>query len=108
VHLHHTLLDWLTHWRTLWPPLGADDRAALEALVATIARHLLRFGAAAPEDAAALRAELQTRLLASARQRAVRPVALFAALALHALDLERLRAEFPLRAVFGDSAGAPQ
>jgi len=108
VHLHRTLLDWLTHWRTLWPPLGADDRAALEALVATISRHLLRFGAAAPEDAAALRAELQTRLLAGARQHAARPVALFAALALHALDLERLRAEFLLRALFGDGAGEPQ
>lgn len=101
-HLHPALLAWLDAWRALWPPCGDEDCAALEQLVAVVARHLRRFAAAAPEDAAALRADLQARLLTLLRRHPARPVALFAALALHALDLERLRAEFVLRALFAD------
>lgn len=98
--LHPALLDWLAQWRALWPPQTADERAALDALTATVAQHLARFAVAAPDTADALRTELQTRLTAFARLHAAEPVALFALLALHALDLERLRGELLLRALF--------
>jgi hypothetical protein len=98
--LHPALRDWLERWRALWPPMSTDERSALEALTTTVAQHLTRFAAAAPEDAAALRSALHPRLLAFARLQAAEPVALFALLVLHALDLERLRGELLRRALF--------
>jgi hypothetical protein len=97
--LHPALQAWLRRWRTLWPACSADERANLEQLVLIIERHLLRFGTLAVEDAGAARMELASQLSNLMRRAAVEPTALFAWLALLALDLERLRGDFVTRAV---------
>jgi hypothetical protein len=101
--LHPAVDAWEAHWRTLWPRVSADERADLDALVRLVVRHEQDFGTVAVEDAAAARAELATRLSSLMRRAAAQPAALFAWLALLALDLERLRGEFIARAV--DEAG---
>ena len=60
--------------------------------------HLLRFGSLPVSDALTARLFLAARLVAHIRRAALQPSALFAYLALFALDLERLRGEFVLRA----------
>lgn len=97
--LHHAVDAWERHWCALWPRVSADERANLEALVRLVVRHEQDFGTVAVEDAAAARAELGARLSSLMRRAAAQPAALFAWLALVALDLERLRGEFLARAI---------
>jgi hypothetical protein len=97
--LHRAVGAWEAHWRTLWPRAGADERANLDALVRLVVRHEQDFGTVAVEDAAAARAELAARLSSLMRRAAAQPAALFAWLALLALDLERLRGAFLAHAI---------
>lgn len=97
--LHRAVDAWVEHWRTLWPRVSADERANLDALVRLVIRHEQDFGTVAVEDAAAARADLAARLSSLMRRAAAQPAALFAWLALLALDLERLRGEFLARAI---------
>lgn len=102
--LHGVLEAWERHWRSLWPASSADERANLEALVGLLVRHEQDFGSMAVDEAATARLGLAARLSSLMRRAAAEPAALFAWLALLALDLERLRAEFVARAV--EEAGA--
>ena len=96
--VHRAIDAWERHWRTLWPRVNVDERANLDALVRLLVRHEQDFGTVAVDDAAAARAELAARLSSLRRRAAAQPAALFAWLALLALDLERLRGEFVARA----------
>jgi hypothetical protein len=59
---------------------------------------VLRFGTLPLTEAPNARQSLAARLAAHVRRAALQPSALFAYLALFALDLERLQGEFVLRA----------
>jgi hypothetical protein len=102
--LHRALAAWVRHWRSLWPATSADEQANLDALVRLLARHAQDFGSLAVDEAAGARLALGTRVSSLLRRAAAQPAALFAWLALLALDLERLRAEFLARAI--EEAGA--
>lgn len=95
---HPALRAWERRWRALWPPCTAEEHANLDHLVRIIERHLLHFGSLAVEDAGEARLRLAAELTSLMRRSAVQPAALFAWLALLAIDLERLRGEFVLRA----------
>jgi len=97
--LHRVVDVWERHWRALWPRVSVDERANLDALVRLVVRHEQDFGTVAAEDAAAARAEFGARLSSLMRRAAAQPAALFAWLAMLALDLERLRGEFLDRAI---------
>ncbi|MGZ9030602.1 MAG: hypothetical protein ACXW2G_04465, partial [Burkholderiaceae bacterium] len=95
---------WERHWRSLWPAASTDEQANLDALVRLLVRHEQDFGSLAVDEAAAARLALAARLSSLMRRAAAEPAALFAWLALLALDLERLRAEFLACAI--EEAGA--
>jgi hypothetical protein len=95
---HPALRAWERRWRALWPACNAEEHANLDQLVRIIERHLLRFGSLAVEDAGDARLKLAAELTSLLRRTAAQPAALFAWLALLALDLERLRGEFVARA----------
>lgn len=95
--LHPTLQAWLRRWRALWPACTADERANLDQLVRILERHVLQFGTVAVEDAGAARLALAAQVGSLMRHTATEPAALFAWLALLAIDLERLRGEFVTR-----------
>lgn len=92
--LHHALLEWERGWRALWP----QPDAGLEQLVELVRTHLLRFPALSTDETWAARESLGARLLMLLHRHPAQPAALHAGIALHALDLERLRGEFVLRA----------
>lgn len=96
--LHPLVLAWHAAWRARWPAMDAEHRTELEQVVKTIRVHLQRFPSITTDAAAAERATLAGRLATAVRRHAARPAALFAYLALLALDLERLRGEFVTRA----------
>lgn len=102
--LHEALDAWERHWRALWPAASVDEHANLDALVRLLVRHEQDFGTLSLDDAPNARLVLAARLSSLMRRAAAQPAALFAWLALLALDLERLRAEFLARAI--DEAGA--
>jgi hypothetical protein len=102
--LHGALAAWVRHWRSLWPATSADEQANLDALLRLLVRHGQDFGSLTVDEAATARLALGTRLSSLLRRAAAQPAALFAWLALLALDLERLRAEFLARAI--EEAGA--
>lgn len=102
--LHAALQAWERHWRALWPATSVDEHANLDALVRLVVRHQQDFAGLAVEEAGVARLVLTARLSSLMRRSAAQPAALFAWLALLALDLERLRAEFVARAL--EEAGA--
>lgn len=94
---------WLAGWRRLWPEKNRD----LEKLAALLTEHGARFAELAPDaDGWAARRELEARLDLSFRRSAFGPGALFAHLALDALELERLRGGLVRRALFHPGKGA--
>jgi hypothetical protein len=95
---HPALRAWERHWRALWPACSAEEHANLDHLVRIIERHLLRFGSLAVEEAGDARLKLAADLTSLLRRSAAQPAALFAWITLLAIDLERLRGEFVLRA----------
>jgi len=98
-HLHPAVDAWQQHWRSLWPAVGDEERTHLEALVLLLRQHEPRFASVDVGDADAARTALAGRLSSLMRRAAAQPAALFAWLALYALDLERLRAAFVMRAL---------
>ena len=96
--VHRALAAWETEWRARWPRAPDEVVEGLNRLVQAVRAHLLRFGAVPVDDAASARQSLATRLTAFVHRAATQPVALFAYLALFALDVERLRGEFVVRA----------
>lgn len=100
--LHPALAAWEAQWRALWP----QGDAALEQLADVVRAHALRFASLSPDAAWAAREELAARLRRLLHRHPAQPAALFAGITLHALDLERLRGEFVLRARNGDGVAA--
>jgi hypothetical protein len=96
--LHRLLAAWEAEWRRHWPPLDDEERTALDGLAELVRAHLLRFPSVPVDEATGARQALGARLATAVRRSACQPAALFAYLALFAVDLERLRGEFLLRA----------
>jgi len=96
--LHVALAAWEREWRMRWPKASSEVIAALDHLAQILRTHVLRFGALSLADASSARLSLAARLAALVHRAALQPSALFAYLALFALDLERLQGEFVLRA----------
>ncbi len=104
--LHSAVRAWETEWRARWPVLDDEARASIERLAALVRAHLARFAALTVEDAPAARQRLGAEVAALLRHCPAQPAALFAYLALAALDLERLRAEILVRAAFRTATAA--
>jgi len=96
--LHPAVTAWSEEWRSRWPAVSNETTRAIVGVVDAIERHLHRFSVLAVADAQAMRLLLSTRLATLLRRFPAQPAALFAYIAVFALDLERLRAEFVLRA----------
>lgn len=101
---------WLAHWRSRWPPTSSAERAQLETLIALARRHFEQLGrAGVASSSTALRRSLDKALVRLFRRGSGGPVAVFCALALTALDVERLRGGLMRRQLIGFVAakGAP-
>ena len=101
--LHRAVDAWTEGWIATWPRRPEAAAQALMQLTQSLRRHLQQFAALAVERAGAARQDLATWLAARVHRLGVQPATLFAYLALSALDLERLRGEFVLRARLGDT-----
>jgi len=99
--LHPALSSWEAQWRALWPSSDDNTIARLDELAHLLRRHVIHFGLLAVDETLAARQSLATRLLALLHRATAQPAALFAYLALFAIDLERLRSEFVVRARLG-------
>jgi hypothetical protein len=100
--LHPLLQAWQAQWQRKWPACSDEQRTALLQLLHTVRAHLAAFANLPVETTAAARERLAERARRQLHDAAGQPAALFAYLLLVALDVERLRGEFVLRA-----AGAP-
>ncbi|MEO8677196.1 MAG: hypothetical protein ABI569_16590 [Casimicrobiaceae bacterium] len=89
---------WRQEWERLAPASG--DRILLAELGRAMGAHLTAFHDSAVKDGWPLRRALAARLTMLFRKSMLEPTAVFAYLALIALDLERLRGEFLRRAAF--------
>lgn len=91
---------WQAEWQRRLPrPLqGSDD--SLHTVATLLQTHAGAFAAAPAGSGTLLRRALQARLAPWVRRAAAEPAAAFVHLALCALDLERLRGELLLRALF--------
>jgi len=96
--LHPLLNAWQAQWQQRWPGCSDEQRAALLLLAHTVHSHLATFATLPAEATAASRERLAERVRRQLHDAAGQPAALFAYLLLVALDLERLRGEFVLRA----------
>ena len=104
--LHPLLHAWQAQWQQRWPGCSDEQRSALLLLARTVRSHLAAFAALPVEGTAGSRERLAERARRQLHDAAGQPAALFAYLLLVALDLERLRGEFALRAagrVFADA-----
>lgn len=95
---HRALAAWELQWKARWPRASNELLAGVAEVGRTVRTHLLRFGALSPEDAGAARQGLAARLATLVRRFPAQPASLFAYLGVCALDLERLRGEFVVRA----------
>lgn len=96
--LHRALAAWESEWRARWPRASSELLAGISEVGRAVRSHLLRFGAIAVDDAGASRQSLAARLATLVRRFPAQPASLFAYLGVVALDLERLRGEFVVRA----------
>lgn len=103
-------MRWLARWRSHWPPISSAERAQLEALIALTRQHFEQLARAGLESSSTvLRRSLDKALVRLFRTGSGRPVAVFCAMALTALDVERLRGGLTRRQMIGFVAakGAP-
>jgi hypothetical protein len=103
-HLHPALRAWVARWRRTWPACSADEREHLEQVIQLVDAHIARFGCLSVEDTASARAALAAKARVLLRRAPAEPAALVAWLLLTALDIERLRGEFSLRAAWPQEA----
>lgn len=96
--LHPLLHAWLAQWQQRWPSCSEEHRSALLLLARTVQTHLVAFATLPVESTTTARERLAERARRQLHDAAGQPTALFAYLLLVALDLERLRGEFALRA----------
>jgi hypothetical protein len=92
---------WFDEWRRRWPVQAGEDAAPLDALGRLFAQHVARFAVLPVDEAWAVRRDFERQLVLRFRRHALTPAAVFAYLALVALDLERLRGQLVVRAAFG-------
>ena len=102
--IHRAIAAWEREWRARWPRVAGDLASALDDVAHAARRHILTFATLVPDDTANARQSLAVRLIALMHRAAAQPAALFAYLALFALDIERLRGEFVVRARLGTPA----
>jgi hypothetical protein len=95
---HPLLHAWQAQWQRRWPRCSDEQRSALLSLRRTVQAHLVAFATLPVESTATARERLAERVRRQLHDAAGQPAALFAYLLLVALDLERLRGEFVLRA----------
>lgn len=94
---------WYAHWRSLWP--RGTQTGALDNLAAAVRIHFeLLARAAAKETSAPYQRDLARKLTRLFRRHSASPTAVFAHLALTALDLERLRGNLVRRRLFAPAA----
>lgn len=92
---------WLRHWRTLWPSGSVRQHQGLDDLVALIASRGGQSAAGGTGDASSIRrADLLGAVVRLFRRHGATAVAMFSALLLLALDLERLRGGLVRRCLF--------
>jgi hypothetical protein len=92
---------WLAHWRALWPQRYAADCQWLDKLAEIVADHFEQIAQAGPQETSdRYRQDLARAITRVFRRGSGTPVALFAHLALVALDLERLRGGLVRRRLF--------
>lgn len=96
--LHPLLSAWLAQWQQRWPRCSDEQRSSLLLLLRIVKAHVAAFATLPVEATAAARERLAERVRRQLHDAAAQPAALFAYLLLIALDLERLRGEFALRA----------
>jgi hypothetical protein len=96
--LHRALAAWESEWNARWPRASIELLAGVSEVGRAVRSHLLRFGAVVLDDAGAARQGLAARLATLVRRFPAQPASLFAYLGVVALDLERLRGEFVVRA----------
>jgi hypothetical protein len=96
-NIHRALAAWEREWRLLWPRTTTDEVSALEQLVRAIRAHVARFPQLPIDETTPVRQALGARMATMMHRWAGQPAALFAYLAVFAIDLERLRGEFMLR-----------
>lgn len=88
---------WLDAWRRRWPDAPAAMTSSLDHLAQLLVRHAREFADGSPAVTSLARHWLQGRLQRIFRRQAMQPAAVFAYLALLALDLERLRGDLVTR-----------
>ena len=96
---------WLRRWRELWPSPDSRQGQGMEDLVELVSGHLSDFPRLPADTGWEARKRLAGGLRRLFRRHALQPAALFAGLALCALELERLRGALVIRAAF--PAGGP-
>jgi hypothetical protein len=96
--IHRAIAAWEREWRARWPRVAGDLALAIDDVAHAVRKHVLAFATLMPDDTAAARQSIAARLIALLHRAAAQPAALFAYLALFALDIERLRGEFVVRA----------
>ena len=96
--LHPLLAAWEAHWQRCWPRCGDEQRRSLQRLSQTVRAHLAAFATLPVEATAPARERLGERVRRQLHDAAAQPASLFAYLLLVALDVERLRGEFAVRA----------
>ncbi len=94
------LQAWLTEWRARWPEERVEHVQTLDRLAELIEIHARRFPDVSIDRAWRARGVLAEQLERVFRRHPLQPVAVFAYLALVALELERLRGELVRRALF--------
>ncbi len=91
---------WLEGWSASWPMDSDEHVAPMQALTVLTRGHLRHFAGLSTDRAWPARGALAHRLELMFRRHAMTPAAVFAYLALLALDLERLRGGLVQRALF--------
>lgn len=92
------LKAWCERFCALWPHMARGDAQAMESLIGALGGHL------AAEEGEAARERLRTHLGRVFRSASQRPAAVFAFLALAALDVEKLRGDLAGRSLFPELA----
>ncbi len=91
---------WLSRWRELWPSPHDRQVQGMEQLVDLVGTHMAGFPRLPADGGWEARKQLARGLRRLFRRHALQPAALFAGLALSALELERLRGALVTRAAF--------
>jgi len=93
------LAGWTAEWVHRWPDAAEEERQSLHKLQQRVQKHLAEFAKLDPASAWESRRQFEQQLSYAFRRTAMRPTAAFIYLLLHALDLERLRADLLARAL---------